>query len=207
GFLNVPKIKGTHTAMKSGMLAAEALAEALAGGRPAEPTGYEQKLRASWVWEELVAVRNVRPSFAKLGMWGGLLYAGIDTYLLRGKAPWTLHNSHPDNATLLDAEAAPRITYPKPDGVLTFDRLSSVFISNTNHEENQPPHLTLRDAAVPIAQGQVGRLVFLVVGVADEHRGQPVEGQHAVRLRIGDARCGLGVEQGGVVGVGVVQRP
>jgi electron-transferring-flavoprotein dehydrogenase len=151
GFLNVPKIKGTHTAMKSGMLAAEALAEALAGDRPAEPAGYEQKLRASWVWEELVAVRNVRPSFAKLGMWGGLVYAGIDTYLLRGKAPWTLHNTHPDNASLRDAEAAPRITYPKPDGVLTFDRPSSVFISNTNHEENQPAHLTLRDASVPIA--------------------------------------------------------
>ena len=151
GFLNVPKIKGTHTAMKSGMLAAEAIAEALAGGRPAEPTGYEQKLRASWVWEELAAVRNVRPAFAKLGLWGGLLYAGIDTYVLRGKAPWTIHNTHPDNATLLDAQAAPRITYPKPDGVLSFDRLSSVFISNTNHEENQPTHLTLRDTSVPIA--------------------------------------------------------
>ena len=151
GFLNVPKIKGIHTAMKSGMLAAEALAEALAGDRPAEPAGYEQKLRASWVWDELTAVRNVRPSFAKLGLWGGLLYAGIDTYVLRGKAPWTIHNTHPDNATLLDAQAAPRITYPKPDGVLSFDRLSSVFISNTNHEENQPAHLTLRDTSVPIA--------------------------------------------------------
>jgi electron-transferring-flavoprotein dehydrogenase len=151
GFLNVPKIKGSHTAMKSGMLAAETLAEALAGDRPAEPVGYEQKLRTSWVWEELAAARNIRPAFAKLGMWGGLLYAGIDTYLLRGKAPWTLHHAHPDNATLLDAQAAPRITYPKPDGVLSFDRLSSVFISNTNHEENQPPHLTLRDTSVPIA--------------------------------------------------------
>ncbi len=151
GFLNVPKIKGTHTAMKSGMLAAETLAEALAGARPAEPAGYEQKLRASWVWEELAAARNVRPAFAKFGMWGGLVYSGLDTYLLRGKAPWTLHNTHPDNATLREAQAAPRITYPKPDGVLSFDRLSSVFISNTNHEENQPPHLTLRDAAVPIA--------------------------------------------------------
>ena len=151
GFLNVPKIKGTHTAMKSGMLAAETLAEALAADRPAEPTGYEAKLRASWVWQELAAVRNVRPAFAKLGMWGGLLYAGLDTYLLHGKAPWTLHNTHPDNTTLLDAQTAPRITYPKPDGVLSFDRLSSVFISNTNHEENQPAHLTLRDPSVPIA--------------------------------------------------------
>jgi electron-transferring-flavoprotein dehydrogenase len=151
GFVNVPKIKGSHTAMKSGMLAAETLAEALAGDRPSEPIGYEQKLRASWVWEELAAARNIRPAFARLGLWGGLLYAGIDTYLLRGKAPWTLHNTHPDNTTLLDAQAAPRISYPKPDGVLSFDRLSSVFISNTNHEENQPPHLTLRDTSVPIA--------------------------------------------------------
>jgi electron-transferring-flavoprotein dehydrogenase len=150
GFVNVPKIKGSHTAMKSGMLAAETLAEALAGERPAEPTGYEQKLRASWVWDELTTVRNVRPAFAKLGLWGGLAYAGLDTYLLRGKAPWTLHHAHPDNATLLDARAAPRITYPKPDGVLSFDRLSSVFISNTNHEENQPAHLLLRDPTVPI---------------------------------------------------------
>jgi electron-transferring-flavoprotein dehydrogenase len=151
GFLNVPKIKGTHTAMKSGMLAAETLAEALAADRPAEPAGYEAKLRASWVWQELAAVRNVRPAFVRLGLWGGLIHAGIDTYLLRGRAPWTLHNTHPDNTTLRDAQAAPRITYPKPDGVLSFDRLSSVFISNTNHEENQPPHLTLRDASVPIA--------------------------------------------------------
>ncbi len=151
GLLNVPKIKGSHTAMKSGMLAAETLAEALAGDRPAEPTGYEQKLRASWVWEELAAARNVRPAFARLGLWGGLAYAGIDTYLLRGKAPWTFHHAHPDHTTLRDADAAPRIAYPKPDGVLSFDRLSSVFISNTNHEENQPAHLTLRDAAVPIS--------------------------------------------------------
>lgn len=150
GFLNVPKIKGTHTAMKSGMLAAEALAEALAGDRPAEPSGYEATLRASWVWAELTAVRNVRPVFAKFGLWGGLLYAGIDTYLLRGKAPWTFRHAHPDNTTLRDAQSAPRIAYPKPDGVLSFDRLSSVFISNTNHEENQPAHLTLRDASVPI---------------------------------------------------------
>ncbi len=151
GFLNVPKIKGTHTAMKSGMLAAEALADALAGDHPAEPTSYEARLKASWVWEELSSVRNVRPVFSRLGMWGGLAYAALDTYVLRGKAPWTFHHTHPDNTTLMDADRAPRITYPRPDGVLTFDRLSSVFISNTNHEENQPAHLTLRDASVPVA--------------------------------------------------------
>jgi electron-transferring-flavoprotein dehydrogenase len=145
GFLNVAKIKGTHTAMKSGMLAAEAVTEALAGDHPAEITGYVEKLHASWVWEELSKVRNIRPSFAKFGRWGGLLYSGIDTYLLRGKAPWTFHHPHPDNETLAEADKAPRIAYPKPDGVLTFDKLSSVFISNTNHEENQPSHLQLAD--------------------------------------------------------------
>ncbi len=145
GFVNVPKIKGTHTAMKSGMLAAEAIAEALAGDRPAQLTAYPEKLRASWVWEELSAVRNIRPAFAKYGLLGGLSYAAMDTYVFRGKAPWTLHHTHPDNETLLPADKAPPIDYPKPDGVLTFDRLSSVFISNTNHEEDQPPHLRLRD--------------------------------------------------------------
>jgi electron-transferring-flavoprotein dehydrogenase len=147
GFLNVPKIKGTHTSMKSGMLAAEAVAEALAGDHPAELTGYFDRLRSSWVWDELSLVRNVRPAFARFGMWGGLAYAGLDTYVLRGKAPWTLHHPHADNETLVDADAAPRIAYPKPDGVLTFDKLSSVFISNTNHEEQQPVHLILADPA------------------------------------------------------------
>jgi electron-transferring-flavoprotein dehydrogenase len=151
GFLNVPKIKGTHTAMKSGMLAAEAVAEALAGGRPAEPAAYADKLRASWVWPELTEVRNIRPAFAKYGLYGGLVYSAIDTYVLRGKAPWTLNEAEPDNETLKPAREAPRIAYPKPDGVLTFDRLSSVFISNTNHEENQPAHLHLRDPALAIS--------------------------------------------------------
>ncbi|HTW72977.1 MAG TPA: electron transfer flavoprotein-ubiquinone oxidoreductase, partial [Acetobacteraceae bacterium] len=150
GFINVPKVKGTHTSMKSGMLAAEAVAGALAGG-PAELTVYPQLLRRSWVWSELSSVRNIRPAFAKFGMWGGLAYSGIDTYVLRGKAPWTFHYSHRDNETLTDAATAPRIAYPRPDGVLTFDRLSSVFISNTNHEENQPAHLRLRDPAKAIA--------------------------------------------------------
>jgi electron-transferring-flavoprotein dehydrogenase len=150
GFVNVPKIKGTHTSMKSGMLAAEAVAEALAAGGIYEPTGYEDKLRASWIWQELSLVRNIRPAFAKYGLWGGLAYSAADTYLLRGKAPWTLHHPHADNETLLEAATAPRIEYPRPDGVLTFDRLSSVFISNTNHEENQPPHLRLADPELAI---------------------------------------------------------
>jgi electron-transferring-flavoprotein dehydrogenase len=151
GFINNAKIKGTHTSMKSAMLAAETVAEALAGDAPAELTAYPERLRASWVWEELASVRNLRPAFAKFGMWGGLAYSAIDTYVFRGKAPWTLHHAHRDNETLLEASAAPKIAYPRPDGVLTFDRLSSVFISNTNHEENQPPHLHLRDPSKAVA--------------------------------------------------------
>jgi electron-transferring-flavoprotein dehydrogenase len=145
GFLNVPKIKGTHTAMKSGMLAAEAIAEALtAEARPPVLDAYPANLRASWVWSELEAVRNIRPAFAKFGFWGGMAYAALDTYVLRGRAPWTMGH-HDDHAALRKAAEAPRIDYPRPDGVLSFDRLSSVFLSNTNHEEDQPAHLQLRD--------------------------------------------------------------
>ena len=151
GFVNVPKIKGTHTSMKSGMVAAEAVARALAGDRPPELIEYPEELRASWVWQELSAVRNIRPSFAKFGMYGGLIYSAIDTYLLRGKAPWTFQHGHHDNETLMEANASTQINYPRPDGKLTFDRLSSVFISNTNHEENQPAHLQLTDPETAIA--------------------------------------------------------
>lgn len=150
GFLNVPKIKGNHAAMKSGMLAAEALVELFANGDAAgkECTAYRQKFDASWLKEELHAVRNIRPGF-HLGMWAGMIYGAIDTYLFRGKAPWTFQN-HADHDRLKKAADAPKIDYPKPDGVLTFDRLSSVFISNTNHEEDQPSHLKLKDATVPV---------------------------------------------------------
>ncbi|MBX5452341.1 MAG: electron transfer flavoprotein-ubiquinone oxidoreductase [Acidobacteriia bacterium] len=147
GFLNVPKIKGSHAAMKSGMMAAEAVAEALRGDRPAELSTYPERFRASWLWQELYQARNIRPGFAKFGLWGGLLHAGLDTYVFRGRAPWTLRHAHPDHATLLPADKATPIAYPKPDGILTFDRLSSVFISNANHEEDQPCHLKLRDPA------------------------------------------------------------
>jgi len=148
GFLNVPKIKGTHTSMKSGMVAAEAAAEVLAAGeaRPALLSGYQQKLEASWVWEELRNTRNIRPAFAKLGFWGGLAYSALDAYVLRGKAPWTMGH-HQDHESLRPASQSPRIVYPKPDGKLTFDRLSSIFLANTNHEEDQPVHLQLRDPA------------------------------------------------------------
>ncbi len=151
GFLNVPKIKGTHTAMKSGMLAAEAVARGLAADSPAEPVAYTELFRASWLADELHAVRNIRPGFARFGLWGGLLNAALDTYAFRGKAPWTLHHPHADHEGLQEAETAPAIAYPKPDGVITFDRLSSVFISNTNHAEDQPVHLRLRESARAIA--------------------------------------------------------
>ena len=150
GFLNVPKIKGTHTAMKSGMVAAEAVAEALIQDAPALLTAYPEALRGSWVWEELERVRNLRPAFAKWGTYGGVLYSAIDTFLFRGKAPWTLHHPHADHETLVSKNAAKPIAYPRPDGKLTFDRLSSVFISNTNHAENQPSHLQLLDPAKAI---------------------------------------------------------
>ena len=145
GFLNVPKIKGTHAAMKSGMLAAEAVAEALAQNRPPEPASYTDRFQSSWLHAELSGVRNIRPAFAKFGLFGGIAYAALDTYVLRGRAPWTFHHAHGDYESLRPAAAAERIAYPKPDGTLTFDRLSSVFISNTNHAEDQPPHLVLRE--------------------------------------------------------------
>ncbi len=106
GFLNVPKIKGTHTAMKSGMLAAEAVAEALAGNKPAEPEAFTRKVKASWVWDELKAARNIRPAFAKYGLFKGVAYSAIDTYVFKGRAPWTFHHPHADNETLVDAAKA-----------------------------------------------------------------------------------------------------
>ncbi|MGB1900028.1 MAG: electron transfer flavoprotein-ubiquinone oxidoreductase [Candidatus Puniceispirillaceae bacterium] len=150
GFLNVPKIKGTHTAMKSGMLAAEAIFESLETLQAGEePASYASRLEDSWLWAELYKVRNIRPGFAK-GLWLGLAHAAIDTYLFFGKAPWTLRH-HADHDNLKLASEAPKIDYPKPDGIVSFDRNSSVFLSGTNHEENQPAHLTLKDASVPIS--------------------------------------------------------
>ena len=146
GFLNVPKIKGSHTAMKSGMVAAETILRRLSGEADAE---VRAALERSWVWEELRGVRNIRPSF-RWGLWGGLAYSALDTYVLRGNAPWTFHN-HADHRQLTRASEATRIDYPRPDGKITFDRLSSVFISNTNHEEDQPAHLRLRDPQKAIA--------------------------------------------------------
>jgi electron-transferring-flavoprotein dehydrogenase len=144
GFLNVPKIKGSHTAMKSGMIAAETVAAALAlDARPPVLADYPTAIENSWVYEELKAVQNIRPGFAKWGFYGGMANAAFETYVAKGRF-WKLGH-HADNASLKLKGDAPRISYPKPDGVLTFDRLSSVFLSNTNHEEDQPAHLKLRD--------------------------------------------------------------
>ena len=145
GFLNVPKIKGSHTAMKSGMVAAEAVFARLGGNAGAQ---VRHALEQSWVWDELYRVRNIRPSF-RLGLWGGLAYSAFDTFVLRGRAPWTFHHL-PDHTQLIRASQAQPIEYPRPDGKISFDRLSSVFISNTNHEEDQPSHLKLRDPAKAI---------------------------------------------------------
>jgi len=131
------------------MLAAEAVAELLAAGGD-EATAYSDKLKTSWLWDELHRVRNVRPAF-KWGLWLSLAYNAIDTFIFRGKAPWTLKHAHADHETLKPASACEKINYPKPDGVLTFDRLSSVFLSATNHEEDQPAHLKLKDDTVPVA--------------------------------------------------------
>jgi len=149
GFLNVPKIKGTHTAMKSGMLAAEAVFDLMAGDATGkEPASYAEKIESSWLWSELYKVRNIRPAFKK-GLWAGMSYAALDTYIFRGKAPWTFHH-HADHTCLKPAAEAIQINYPKPDNEVSFDRNSSVYLSGTNHEENQPVHLTLKDDAVPI---------------------------------------------------------
>ena len=150
GFLNASRIKGTHAAMKSGMLAAEAAFDALQAGRGADELAtYPQAFRSSWLHDELHRARNFKPFMSK-GLYAGTFMVGIDQVLFRGKAPWTLHHKHADHETLVPKDRAQPIVYPKPDNVLTFDRLSSVFLSNTNHSEDQPVHLTLRDPAVPV---------------------------------------------------------
>jgi electron-transferring-flavoprotein dehydrogenase len=150
GFLNASRIKGSHAAMKSGMLAAESVCEALQAGREGdELSTYPAAFRSSWLHEELHRARNFKPFMSK-GLYYGTVMVGIDQVLFRGKAPWTLHHDHADHETLRAKNEYQPIIYPKPDGVLTFDRLSSVFVSNTNHNEDQPVHLTLKDPAVPI---------------------------------------------------------
>ena len=155
GFVNLPRIKGSHNAMKTGMLAAEAAFAALADNRSHdELVDYPAAMRRSWVYEDLYKVRNVKPGL-KWGMWLGTAHGGVHMWLndlgLGAAVPWTLRHDKADHETLAPAADMPKIEYPRYDGVLTFDKLSSVFVSNTNHEENQPSHLQLRDASVPVA--------------------------------------------------------
>lgn len=150
GFLNASRIKGSHAAIKSGMMVADAIVDALANNREYdELSAYPAAFEQSWLHDELNKARNFKQWFKK-GRTVGTLMTGIEQLVLRGKMPWSLRNTKPDHAFLQPAASCQRIEYPKPDGKLTFDRLSSVFISNTNHEEDEPIHLTLKDASIPV---------------------------------------------------------
>jgi electron-transferring-flavoprotein dehydrogenase len=151
GFLNAPRIKGSHAAIKTGMLAGDAAFDAVASGRSNDELGaYPAAFESSWLHDELHRARNFKPHLDR-GLAVGAILWGIDQIVFRGKAPWTLHRKEPDHAKLKPAAQCAPIDYPKPDNVLTFDKLSSVFLSNTNHEENQPSHLTLKDPAIPVS--------------------------------------------------------
>ncbi len=152
GFLNGVKIKGAHTAIKTGMLAAESVYEAIANGEEySELTSFEESVRKSWVHDELHRARNFGPSLHKFGTFLGAAFTYVDQNIFRGKLPFTLRNQHPDHESLQKASDAKPIDYPRPDGVVSFDRLSSVFLSSTHHEEDQPSHLLLKDESIPIA--------------------------------------------------------
>ena len=197
GYLNVSRIKGSHAAIKSGMLAADAIVDALAAGRQhdelsAYPTAFEK----SWLYSELDRARNFKQWFKK-GLWVASVMNGIEQWLLPKlgikSPPWTLHRQKPDHLALKPAAECTPISYPKPDGVITFDRLSSVFISNTNHEENQPPHLTLKDSRVPVAinlalyAGPEGR--YCPAGVYEFVKDIDASGQSHDRLQINAQNC------------------
>ncbi|RAH67778.1 electron-transferring-flavoprotein dehydrogenase [Aspergillus aculeatinus CBS 121060] len=194
GFLNVPKIKGTHTAMKSAMLAAESTFAALQGN----PDGsvflfdYEEALRKSSIWKELYEVRNMRPSFSTpLGLYGGILYSGLEAYILKGRTPWTLKHHTTDAAATKLASQCNKIEYPKPDGVISFDILTSVSRTGTNHEEDQPVHLQVEDwdkhtdVAWPKYQGVENR--FCPAGVYEYV--EDSSKQHGVRFQINAQNC------------------
>jgi electron-transferring-flavoprotein dehydrogenase len=153
GFLNGVKIKGAHTAIKTGMLAAESVHRALAAGDAgqSELVDFEDSVRSSWVYRELHRARNFGPGLHKLGTVWGAAFTFIDQNLFQGRLPFTWRNTEPDHESLVEAKEARPIEYPRPDGVISFDRLSSVFLSSANHEEDQPSHLRLKDASVPIA--------------------------------------------------------
>lgn len=188
GFLNVPKIKGIHLSMKSGMLAAEACFDVLYESTEIqlELTNYTEKVKNSWLEKELYEVRNIRPGF-KFGLIPGLINAAFETYITQGRSPWTLTN-HADHLSLKQAKYAKKIDYPKPDNVLTFDRLSSVFLTNTYHEEDQPCHLVLKKPQLAID-------VNLKKYASPESRYCPagvyeiVEGETGPRLQINAQNC------------------
>lgn len=195
GFLNVPKIKGTHNAMKSGMIAAESAYEAINNADSSETTGlepksYQDRIQNSWIWKELKAVRNIRPSFhTTLGLYGGIMYSGF-SLIIGGREPWTFKHGDPDYKRLKPAAQCKPIEYPKPDGVLSFDLLSSVALTGTNHEGDQPPHLTLKDDTVPVKNnlgvfdGPEGR--FCPAGV---YEFVPMESGDGQRLQINAQNC------------------
>ncbi|KAL4113208.1 hypothetical protein QTP88_016874 [Uroleucon formosanum] len=196
GFLNVPKIKGTHYAMKSGMLVAESTFDTIFNTSITsetvglEPKDYEEKVKSSWIWSDLKEVRNVRPSFhTKLGLFGGMAYSGF-TLAVKGKEPWTLSHGVPDNEKLKTKTEVSVIEYPKPDGKISFDILSSVALTGTNHEGDQPAHLTLLDDSVPVNtnlnlyDGPEGR--FCPAGVYEY---VPAEDGTGDRLQINAQNC------------------
>ena len=151
GTLNFPRIKGTHTAMKSGMIAAETIFNSIQSSK-VDLEEYEERFTSSWINSELYKARNWNPFLHKFGPYLGVLLAGIDQFIFRGKLPFTLRASEPDHACLKEANKMSKISYPKPDGIISFDKLSSVFLSNTNHAEDQPCHLILKDESIPIEQ-------------------------------------------------------
>ena len=188
GTLNMPKIKGTHTAMKSGMLAAETAFNAIQNNRSNDDlSDFNSKFRGSWAGKELYAARNVRPSF-KWGLIAGTIYTGFDQIFMRGKAPWTLKHHDPDHLQLKKAADCTPIDYPKPDGKITFDKLTNVSFSATNHEENQPCHLQLKDKSIPtsvnLAQYDGPEARFCPAGVYEY-----VEDQEGPRLQINAQNC------------------
>ena len=200
GFLNGAKIKGSHTAIKTGMLAAESIFAALGQGdaAPAELASFETAVRESWVWRELHAARNFAPAQKKFGLVLGSAFIWLDQNLFRGRLPFTLRSRQPDHAGLQLADSAPPISYPKPDGKFSFDRLSSVFLSSTNHEEDQPCHLQLKDPAVPIgrnlplyaepAQRYCPAGVYEVVAGADGQQRLQINAQNCVHCKTCDIK-------------------
>jgi electron-transferring-flavoprotein dehydrogenase len=191
GFVNVPKIKGSHNAMKSGMLAAETIIAALVQDQY-EPllNAYPEKIRNSWLWKDLYKVRNIKPALSAWGNIGGTLYGGVDMWLhsLGINLPWTLKHKQADHETLVAAKDAQPNNYPAPDGKITFDRLASIYLANIQHEEDQPVHLQLADATIPIAKN-------LALYAAPEQRYCPagvyeiIEKENSQRLQINAANC------------------